>query len=160
MYWVKVTQRESYHKEITALLQRSSNNPNRSELSTKTLRSNNNNGFELSTKTRSNNYNGFELSEKTLEPKCNQVSELSKKTLSEKKLISQLGLFLDKNLVKCCGRIQNSSLQYDTRHPVLLPIKHWFTQLVIRDAHQKKLHGGVAETLVNIRRDFWIPKKQ
>ena len=49
-------------------------------------------------------------------------------------------------------------MQYDTRHPVLLPKTHWFTQLVIRDSHQKTLHGGVAETLVNIHRVFWIPK--
>lgn len=86
-------------------------------------------------------------------------AELSKKTLRNDKLIRQLGLFLDDDLlIRCRGRIQNSSLGYGAKHPVLLPKKHWFTQLVIRNCHYNTLHGGVNETLINVRKGFWIPK--
>ena len=61
-------------------------------------------------------------------------------------------------LIRCRGRIHNSSLQYGTKHLVLLLKHHWLTRLVIWDAHYVTLHGGVSDTLVTIRKSFWIPK--
>ena len=129
-YWIKTIQKDSYHRELETLTHLSSSDPNRSE-----------------------------LSKKTFSPGRDTVSELSKKTLRDHKLIKQLGLFLDNdNTIRCRGRIQNSVLDYNTKHPVLLPKTSWFTKLLIRDAHQNTLHGGVNETLANIRKRFWIPK--
>ena len=68
-------------------------------------------------------------------------------------------MFLDEDhIVRCRGRIHKSSLSYDSRHPVLLPKNHWLTQLVIKDARLTTLHGGVSDTLVHVRRKFWVPK--
>ena len=61
-------------------------------------------------------------------------------------------------LIRCKGRIHHSSLQYGAKHPVLLLKHHWITELLIRDAHRIILHGDVSETLLTIRRSFWISK--
>ena len=58
----------------------------------------------------------------------------------------------------CKGRLHNASLPYDTKHPIILPKAHWCTQLIIKDAHEKTLRGGVAQVLANLRKIFWIPK--
>ncbi|XP_006825641.1 uncharacterized protein LOC102803101 [Saccoglossus kowalevskii] len=51
-------------------------------------------------------------------------------------LRKQLKLFVDDNqLIRAGGRIQNANLPINTIHPLLLPGKHQYTTLVIRDAH-------------------------
>ena len=45
-----------------------------------------------------------------------------------------------------------------TKHPILLPTGHHFTMLVIPQSHEKVLHGGVKETLTELRSRFWIVK--
>ena len=74
-------------------------------------------------------------------------------------LRSQFGLFLDdRGLWRCGGRLQNADMPFTAKHPVLLPRKHPFTALIIRDAHQRVRHNGVKETLTEIRRRYWIVK--
>ena len=50
--------------------------------------------------------------------------------------VSQFELFLEDDIIKCKGRISNSPLPSNSRNPVLLPAKHPFVMLVIRDAHE------------------------
>ena len=71
----------------------------------------------------------------------------------------QLGVYEDENgVLRCKGRIQNSSLPYETKFPVLLPQKHRFTELVILQCHAIVKHNGVRETLTQVRSHYWIPK--
>ena len=71
----------------------------------------------------------------------------------------QLGVFKDANgLLRCKGRIQNSSLPYSTKHPILVSRKQHFTKLVIMQSHENVNHNGVGETLTEIRSQFWIIK--
>ena len=71
----------------------------------------------------------------------------------------QLGVYEDENgVLRCKGRIQNSSLPYDTKFPVLLPQKHHFTELIILQCHAIVKHNGVRETLTQVRSHYWIPK--
>lgn len=87
------------------------------------------------------------------------ISKGSRGVHRNNKLIKNLGLFLDdEGVIRCQGRIHNSTLRYGARYPVLLPKTHWLTQLIIHNAHQVTLHGGVAETMINIRKSFWIPQ--
>ena len=70
---------------------------------------------------------------------------------------NQFGLTLDNNgLWRCRGRMSNSDLPTEARAPVILDRKHHFTSLVVRDAHQRVLHNGVKETLMQIRSEYWI----
>ena len=76
-----------------------------------------------------------------------------------KKFIEDLGLFFDSNgLLRCRGRIQNSSLPLTTRYPILLPPKNHFTELIVRRAHRDVSHGGLSETLSQLRTEYWIPR--
>ncbi|XP_028405809.1 uncharacterized protein LOC114528390 [Dendronephthya gigantea] len=51
----------------------------------------------------------------------------------------------------CQGRIQGE-------YPVYLPAKHVLSELVVKQAHMKTLHGGVALIMSKVREEFWIPK--
>jgi len=60
----------------------------------------------------------------------------------------QLAVFKDEQgVLRCKGRIQNSSLPYSVKFPILLPRKQHFTKLVIVRAHGNVKHNDVRETL-------------
>ena len=61
-------------------------------------------------------------------------------------------------VVRCKGRIQNSTLAYSAKFPILLPRKQHFTKLVIMQSHENVKQNGVRETLTKIRAQFWIIK--
>ena len=68
-------------------------------------------------------------------------------------------VFEDKaGVLRCKGRIENSTLPYSAKFPVLLPRKHNFTSLVILNCHESVKHNGVRETLTEERSNYWIIK--
>ena len=72
---------------------------------------------------------------------------------------SQFGLFLDNAGVwRCKGRLENANLSASTMHPILLPNRHHFVSLQVLDCHRRVMHGGVKETLTELRMSFWIVK--
>ena len=74
-------------------------------------------------------------------------------------LRKQFGLFLDdKGLWRCGGRLQSVDVPYATKHPLLMPRRHAFTVLLVREAHVRVLHNGVKETLTELRSKFWVVK--
>lgn len=88
-----------------------------------------------------------------------QKALLMKKLIPRKSKISNLNPFLDEdNIMRLSGRLQNSNLTYSEAHPVILPEKNHFTNLLIKEAHENLAHSGVSETLVQLRERFWILK--
>ena len=76
-----------------------------------------------------------------------------------KQLEHRLGLFNDsEEIVRCQGRIENSSLKYETKFPALLPSNHQVTNLIIKEAHEKVLHNGLKSTLNEVRSKFWVTR--
>ena len=74
-------------------------------------------------------------------------------------LVSQLGLYLDNHdVLRCKGRLQYTDLPYEAKFPILIPKEHYLATLIVRYMHQKVLHGGVRETLTQLRQTYWIPK--
>ena len=72
-------------------------------------------------------------------------------------LVRQFGLFLDRQeILRCRGRINEATLSLTAKIPALLPPKHWFTELVIQDAHERVKHSGIRNTLAATREVFWI----
>ncbi|XP_070169690.1 uncharacterized protein [Polyergus mexicanus] len=64
--------------------------------------------------------------------------------------------FLGKDkLIRLGGRIDNLSLSYDERHPIILP-KHRISDLLIAQAHKASLHGGTQLMLRILRQNYWI----
>ena len=62
-------------------------------------------------------------------------------------LVDQFRLKLDDNkILRCQGRIGNSSLPLSSNEPIILPSKHYFVELLILDAHNKLKHSGVNDS--------------
>ncbi|KAI4472723.1 hypothetical protein M0802_016545 [Mischocyttarus mexicanus] len=78
-------------------------------------------------------------------------------SLHKRHVLSRLTAFVDRvGILRVGGRLQNSQLDEDSKHPAILPRQSKFTQLVISDAHARTMHGGTQLTLAYIRRTFWI----
>ncbi|XP_065886647.1 uncharacterized protein [Dysidea avara] len=70
--------------------------------------------------------------------------------------VKQFGLFLQEGILKCYGRINNSSLPLSSKQPILLPHNHPFVTLLVCHFHEVVKHGGVNDTLTALRERYWI----
>ena len=96
--------------------------------------------------------------------KSNQELEFNKQLLSLKnnlpisktsKLI-KLGVILDENgLIRIRGRIDNCSLTYEEKYPLVISECH-FSKLLVRHTHESNFHSGISLTISLIRRRYWI----
>lgn len=59
-------------------------------------------------------------------------------------------------LIRVGGRLEHSLLPYDGKHPVILPRRSHLTRLIIRDAHNRILHGGPRLTRGLLSEAYWI----
>ena len=48
-------------------------------------------------------------------------------------------------------------LEQDAREPILIAKKSQFTTLLVRSVHERQLHAGVRDTVVALRKRFWLP---
>lgn len=65
--------------------------------------------------------------------------------------------FMDKDkLIRVGGRLQKAELDENVKHPIVLPKEHHFTRLLVADAHNKTLHGGLQLMTNYLRSTFWI----
>jgi hypothetical protein len=80
------------------------------------------------------------------------------KPINKKSRLLCLNIFLDKNdnLIRAGGRLQNSSLTYDVKHPIVLPNDHHVIKALVKHVHIEQLHAGVQGTLAALRQNFWI----
>lgn len=87
---------------------------------------------------------------------AHEISQLkSKKNILNSSILS-LNPFLDKNgILRVGGRLVNSDISFDQKHPILLPSKTHTVQLLLRQEHIKLHHAGAQATLANIRLRFW-----
>ena len=89
----------------------------------------------------------------------NRDSDTSRKTgVKRSSQLSRLDPFLDQNgLLRVGGRLQKlEELDEGIRHPVIVPTRGHFTDLIIRHAHQNTAHGGRGLTMNEIRNRYWI----
>ncbi|XP_067217398.1 uncharacterized protein [Linepithema humile] len=86
-----------------------------------------------------------------------EVHQLSKgQELHSKSKLFSLRLFLDaRGLLRVGGRPQKAQLDYDQRHPIILPKGQRLTHLIIMEEHLKNLHAGVQSLLALIRTRYW-----
>ena len=72
---------------------------------------------------------------------------------------TQLDLFFDQhNVWRCGGRLKKANLPYAQTHPILLHKEHPLTVLIVKHAHEKTLHGGIKDTLTEVRSKYWLVK--
>ncbi|XP_011883579.1 PREDICTED: uncharacterized protein LOC105570748 [Vollenhovia emeryi] len=76
--------------------------------------------------------------------------------ISRKSKILSLRPFLDTNaLLRVGGRLQEAPLDYDQRHPIILPKDRHLTKLIVKEEHLKNLHAGTQTLLAIIRTRYW-----
>ena len=67
--------------------------------------------------------------------------------------------FLDgEGMLRVGGRVQNSSLDYQSKNQLLLPSKHHVTKLLIVGIHESVGHLGQEYVLTCLRQKYWIVK--
>ncbi|XP_018377661.1 PREDICTED: uncharacterized protein LOC108770524 [Trachymyrmex cornetzi] len=70
---------------------------------------------------------------------------------------SRLTPFMDANdILRVGGRLRESSLSMEAKHPAILPKCSPFTTLIIADVHRRTLHGGTQIMLSTLREEFWV----
>ncbi|XP_041675091.1 uncharacterized protein LOC121530272 [Drosophila eugracilis] len=61
--------------------------------------------------------------------------------------------------MRACGRVTSSELlQFDERHPIILPYDCHLSQLLVEFTHRITLHGGNQLMIRLIRAKLWIPR--
>ncbi|GFV52584.1 integrase catalytic domain-containing protein [Trichonephila clavipes] len=64
-------------------------------------------------------------------------------SLPPKSPLRSLHPFIDEHgLVRVGGRLQNSQLQFNSKHPIILPSQHSISELLIKEQHIAHLHAG------------------
>ena len=73
--------------------------------------------------------------------------------------VYKLRPYLDREgMLRVGGRLENSTLAYQSKHQLLLPPKHPVTKLLIMDVHESVGHLGQEYVLTNLRQKYWIVK--
>lgn len=71
--------------------------------------------------------------------------------------ISSLTPFVDKNnVMRARGRLANSTLTYDEKHPIVLSAKSELAKKLIAQTHLQTLHGGAQLTMQVLRSKYWM----
>ena len=71
--------------------------------------------------------------------------------------VNQFNLYIDEEgVIRCRTRIKNAQVRESTKKPILLPPRNPYTELLIKDSHEKVFHNGVRETLNMLRQKYWI----
>lgn len=81
------------------------------------------------------------------------------KPLSRKSRLLNLCPFIDKDdLLRVGGRLTNSGLSYEERHPIIIPERSHYAKLLVNFTHRILLHSEHNIMLRAIRQGFHIPR--
>jgi hypothetical protein len=78
-----------------------------------------------------------------------------RKPIANDSLLKNLNPIIIDGILRVGGRLINTNLPFDSKHPIILPRSH-VSELIIRNAHEKTRHSGVSTTLYKIREKYWI----
>ncbi|MBM6549259.1 hypothetical protein, partial [Streptococcus dysgalactiae] len=81
-----------------------------------------------------------------------------RKTFLMHSSIRKLNPILIDGLMRVGGRLDNSNLPFESRHPVILPSNHHITTVLILHFHVSEGHAGQNHILNVMRQRFWIVK--
>ena len=82
--------------------------------------------------------------------------ENRKQCLPRASPVRDLNPFMTDGILRVGGRLENASVSFEVKHPVILPSKHHVTTLIIQNCHRQQGHLGHAHVLAAIRQKFWI----
>ncbi len=80
-------------------------------------------------------------------------------TKQERFKIKDLEPFLDENgPISVGGRLPHSDFSFREQHPWVLPTNHRYSELLIQYCHERVMHSGVMDTLMQVRERYWVLK--
>ena len=72
-------------------------------------------------------------------------------------IVPQFSPFIDQQgLIRAQGRISNSQLYFETKHPILLHWKHHVVESFLRNEHKNSHHEGTEHVRNIVQQKFWI----
>ncbi|XP_077976283.1 uncharacterized protein LOC120332657 [Styela clava] len=80
------------------------------------------------------------------------------KRLSSRNILRKLTQMLVNGILRAGGRIEKAPVEFDVKHPIILPYDHHFTNLVILQHHKEVGHSGMGHTWTSLRQKYWIIK--
>lgn len=76
----------------------------------------------------------------------------NKQSVAKSSRIRNLDPFIDRDgLLRVGGRIEEASVPYNQKHPIILPSDHHVVKLLITLEHTSLLHTGPSQTLASLR---------
>lgn len=77
--------------------------------------------------------------------------------ISKNNKLLALNPFLDKTeILRACSRFNKSLLNFNRKHPIILPASNKFVELMGRRLHLKYFHAGYDFIINCIRQKYWI----
>ena len=82
---------------------------------------------------------------------------IDRETLPRHNPLRRFMPFVDSHgILRIGGRLQNTFLRPDEKHPAIVPNDSHLAELLIRDAHLRTLHGGPQLVMSYLLRAYWI----
>ena len=72
--------------------------------------------------------------------------------------LRKLNPILVNGILRVGGRLQHAPIDFETKHPVILPAHHFVTRLLVEHYHVCDGHIGLSQLATNIRQRYWILK--
>uniref|UniRef100_A0A8D9BE06 Integrase catalytic domain-containing protein n=1 Tax=Cacopsylla melanoneura TaxID=428564 RepID=A0A8D9BE06_9HEMI len=91
-----------------------------------------------------------------MEVQLKHFPELFKNITSGSHQLRKLDPFVSDGIIRVGGRLTNSNLEFEQRHPILLPKNDPIVTLIIQHYHRTNLHTGTHLLLTLIRQKYWI----
>jgi hypothetical protein len=90
--------------------------------------------------------------------KNNTSSNITSSGVKPCSSIYKLDPFMNDGIIRVGGRLSRSSLPYDAKHQVLVPLRSPLARLILEDVHKRVGHLGKNSMIAELRRTYWIPK--
>lgn len=81
------------------------------------------------------------------------------RSLPEKSKLESLRPILDSDgLIRLGGRLDRADMDYEMKHPYIIPNDSRLAYLLMEYAHRQTKHGGIQIMMQFLRQKYWIPK--
>lgn len=78
------------------------------------------------------------------------------KRVHRKSQLHSLDPILDsERLIRVGGRLRNATISEEQKHPIILPAKHFVTNLIMKNEHKRLHHCPPEQLLCSVRHRFW-----
>ncbi|XP_011631066.1 uncharacterized protein LOC105423115 [Pogonomyrmex barbatus] len=85
-----------------------------------------------------------------------ELDDLINDRVNRNSALAHMSPFLDNDgILRVGGRLQRSAINHDKKHPILLPARCRFVELLFEREHCRMLHAGPQALLSSIRERFW-----